>query len=421
VQRARSLLLLPLAGFLFGASPDAGAVRQALAPQVDLSAIRVLDGRYVAPTENGVLAQLTLQAKFQEQAQTLLNQAHAHAAAAIVIDIKTSKVLVWANTSTSRRNLLLTSDTPSASLFKIVTTAALLERTRVTPRWQICTAGGEHGITREHLTRPKNGVVECGPFWQALGFSRNAAYAQLTAHYLGADTLATYAERFGFNQSLAFDVALPMGSLSAPAAPATPATPARPLELARTAIGFQNSTLSLLGATQLTHIVALSGLAPRVRIVEHAGDYTAPEVPETISRVISRTTANRLRRMLEVTIHSGTCREAFTDPNGQSYLRDIRAAGKTGTLALSPESQTASWFSGFAPSEKPEVLVGVLLHNDPVWHRKANEVARDLFRIYFASRGARDVTSPFSALVPFAAPHRESAKVAKAMHSNLTE
>ncbi len=309
-------------------------------------------------------------------------------------------------------------------MFKIVTTAALLERTRVTPRWQICTAGGEHGITGEHLTRPKNVVVECGPFWQALGFSRNAAYAQLTAHYLDADTLKTYGERFGFNQSLAFDVALPMGSLSTPATPATPATPVTPatpalgLELARTAIGFQNSRLSLLGATQLTHVVALSGLVPRVRIVERAGDYAAPEVPETISRVMSRTTANRLRKMLEVTIHSGTCREAFTDPSGQSYLGDIRAAGKTGTLALSPESQTASWFSGFAPSENPEVLVGVLLHNDPIWHRKANEVARDLFRIYFASRGARAVTSPFSALVPFAALPRESAKVAKPMHSN---
>jgi hypothetical protein len=32
--------------------------------------------------------------------------------------------------------------------------------------------------------------------------------------------------------------------------------------------------------------------------------------------------------------------------------------------------------------------------NPAKWHRKANEVARDLLRTYFAARGARGVTSP---------------------------
>ncbi|MDX2055373.1 MAG: penicillin-binding transpeptidase domain-containing protein [Polyangiaceae bacterium] len=398
----------PLFLMLGAAAPEER--KEAGAPVVDLQHIRWVSGKAQARTESGDIAELTLQQKYQEQAEALLARTHARAAAAIVIDIKSAKVLVWAHTSKIGKNLLLSAETPSASLFKIVTTAALLERSRVTPRWEVCSAGGEHGINSAHLTPPREGVKECGPFWQALGFSRNAAYAQLATRYLDPPTIEIYGTKFGFNQALAFDVTLPMGTLT---------VPEQPLALARTAIGFENSKLSLLGATQLTHIVALGGLLPRVRIVERAGLYQAANESSEGLRVLREVTVRRLRKMLEVTIHSGTSREAFTNSDGQNYLGDIQAAGKTGTLDLGAEGPTASWFSGFAPSEKPEVLVGVLLHNERVWHRKANEVARDLFRIYFADAGARGVTSPFASPVHVAGSPKSRVRQAAASHPSL--
>lgn len=394
MKRGQSLLLVPFCLLLLAASPRSTPPLRIAAPEPDLRQIRWIRDKGMALLPNGQEAELTLNAKYQQQAEQLLNKAHALAAAAIVIDIKTSKVLVWAHTSTTGANLLLTADTPSASLFKIVTTAALLERTRVTPRWEICTAGGEHAISLAHLEAPRVGVADCGPFWQALGFSRNAAYAQLTARYLDADKLGLLGARFGFNQPLFFDSPLALGALNLPSGP---------LELARTALGFQNSTLSLLGATELTHVVALGGDSSWIKIVESAPGYQASPEPEIVSRVLSRTTAKRLRTMLEVTIHSGTARAAFTDGDGKNYLGDVRAAGKTGTLDLGPKGPTASWFSGFAPALNPEIVVGVLLHNDRLWHRKANEVARDLFRIHFANSGTRGVTSPFASAAPLAA------------------
>lgn len=105
-------------------------------------------------------------------------------------------------------------------------------------------------------------------------------------------------------------------------------------------------------------------------------------------------TAWRLTRMMEVTVHSGTSLQAFTDDAGDAYLPSIRVAGKTGTLRPLAEGPTASWFTGFAPSRKPRVVVSVMLQNRPVWRRRANGIARDVLRAYFASRGAAHVTPP---------------------------
>ena len=75
-------------------------------------------------------------------------------------------------------------------------------------------------------------------------------------------------------------------------------------------------------------------------------------------------TANALVRMLEVTTRRGTSRKAFASRQGRpSY----RAAGKTGTLNVRRPSRMLSWFAGFAPSRKPEVVVAVMLANDISW------------------------------------------------------
>jgi cell division protein FtsI/penicillin-binding protein 2 len=115
---------------------------------------------------------------------------------------------------------------------------------------------------------------------------------------------------------------------------------------------------------------------------------------DAVAAPLQTSTARRLRRMMEFTIHSGTSRGAFTDPDGRSYLGNIRVAGKTGTLRPSVDGPTASWFIGFAPSRAPELVVSVMLDNSPVWRRKANHVARDVFRAYF--HDAPGVTHPFA-------------------------
>jgi hypothetical protein len=55
-----------------------------------------------------------------------------------------------------------------------------------------------------------------------------------------------------------------------------------------------------------------------------------------------------------------------------------------------------SWFMGFAPSQKPEIIVSVMLENGSVWRHKANELARDLLRHYFHGHGRPWVSDPLA-------------------------
>jgi cell division protein FtsI/penicillin-binding protein 2 len=322
----------------------------------------------------------------QRDAERLLDGARPRAGAVILVDLRTGRVLAWVEGPKGRRGSdAMTAHAPAASVFKLVTTAALFERSDVAPSEKVCIAGGTHGIERRHLDPPRSGDVRCAPFFQALGHSKNAAYAQLATHRLLRNDLIEVAEQLGMNHEVPFDFPVPVGTLRVPYAD---------LDFARTAAGFEGSRLSPLGGAYLAAVVAHGGLAPRLRIVARAGDYEAPPGLETIGRVLGATTAHRLARMMEVTVEGGTAYSAFHDDLGHPLLPGIRVAGKTGTLKPSASDGAASWFVGFAPSRAPRVAVSVLLENGPVWRRKAAEVARDVFRSYFAARGARGVTEP---------------------------
>src|SRR4029079_16774149 len=114
----------------------------------------------------------------------------------------------------------------------------------------------------------------------------------------------------------------------------------------------------------------------RLHLVRRAPGYDMPERRESTGRVMHEATARELVRMMEITVHSGTCQHVFTDDEGRYYLGDVRAAGKTGTLQPNEAEPTTSWFVGFAPSRAPRVVISVLLENGVGWRRKANEVGR---------------------------------------------
>ncbi len=335
---------------------------------------------------DGTRAELTLDVELQHASTRLLKSAHPLAGAVVMLDVATGNVLAFEQFTRPGKPIydVLTSEAPTASVFKLVTTTALFEHSDVLPTTSVCFSGGERGIVRRHLEPPARDEARCAPFGTALGFSRNAVYAQLTTQHLMRQQLADVAERLGFNAPLDFDMEASMGTVE---------LPYNDLDFARASAGFRNSSITPLGVAHLTYAVALGGQAGRMRLVREAGDYKAPGGRTLLGQIIPPTIAWRLTRMMEVTVHSGTSLVAFSNSYGSSYLGNIRIAGKTGTLQARRDGPTTSWFTGFAPSRKPKVVVTVLLQNGEVWRAKANELARDLLRVYF--RDQRGVTSPF--------------------------
>jgi cell division protein FtsI/penicillin-binding protein 2 len=366
-------------------------------PSIDLDHMVPRGDHWVAPLASGGDVALTLDPELEQAAIRILAGANPVRGGMLAVDAHTGKVLVWAESARDghRHQTLSTARVPAASVFKLVTTAALFETTTLSPQDEVCISGGMHGIERRHLDAPHGNATECSPFAYAIGYSKNAVFAQLATHRLLRSSLLDTAQALGFNGHVPFELEVPVGTLEVPYGD---------LEFARAAAGFQGSTLSPLGAVYLASVIAHGGEATRIRVTA-PDSADADEPAEVVERVLKPRTAERIRRMMQITVRSGTCRHAFSDDRGRPYLGSIRVSGKTGTLR--PEASDSqrdaargegltSWFIGFAPSEKPEIIVSVMLENGAVWRHKANELARDLLRNYFHSHGRPWVTDPMA-------------------------
>jgi peptidoglycan glycosyltransferase len=404
--RSRALRALPLMAIL-AALPLTRAGAAEPRPALDLDRMAQRDGRWIAPSASGGDALLTIDSDLQRAATKILASANPVRGGMVVLDARSGKILAWAESARDGRHhrVLTTSRVPAASVFKLVTTAALFETTSLSPKDPVCISGGTHGIERRHLDPPRGDAIECSPFGFAIGYSKNAVFAQLATHRLLRDGLVDTAQALGFNGLVPFDLDVPVGTLEVPYGD---------LDFARTAAGFQGSTLSPLGGAYLASVIAHGGQAIKIRMTEATADTASKRSDEksseraanddaasnddaqVVGRVLKPLTAARLRRMMEVTVRSGTCRRAFSDPSGRPYLGSMRVSGKTGTLRPEANEGMTSWFIGFAPSQNPEIVISVMLENGTVWRHKANELARDLLRTYFHAHGRPWISDPLA-------------------------
>ncbi len=361
---------------------------------LDLLHVNVAEGIASAPASGGT-AQLTLDGDLERTAVGLMNAHHLPEGAVVLMDVATGKLLVYANhvEKGPPRDLCAEATAPSASVFKIVTAAALVEDAHLGPDTKQCYSGGEQRISTLDLVDDPQRDRWCTTLAGAMGRSINTVFARLARQHLAPAQLETMARRFGYGQPFAFDV---------PVQPSTLRVPSEPLEFARTAAGFWNTTLSPLEAVELSGIVAREGEAVRPSVVDKVvvGDavaWSAPDAPVT-RRVVTRETAAQLATMMEHTVSEGTSWRAFHDGKGGAFLPGVTVAGKTGTLTDAETKRYYTWFTGYAPSHPQpgvrQVAVAVLVVNGPAWQVKANVIARDVLRAYFAEHEVTGVTRP---------------------------
>jgi cell division protein FtsI/penicillin-binding protein 2 len=380
--------------------PESPEPREQPAPSpvagLDLVHVGAIEGAATAPAEGGT-ARLTLDLELQREALGLMAMRHLPEAAVVLMDVTTGRVLVYAShvEHGAPRDLCAEATAPSASVFKIVTAAALVEDAHLGADTKQCYAGGgEQRINAIDLVEDPARDRWCTTLAAALGRSVNPVFARLAKEHLTPGQLESMARRFGYGDAFTFDVPVQPGGLH---------IPSEPLEFARTAAGFWNTTLSPLQAAEISAVVAREGQAVRPhvvdRIVSDRGEVTwsAPEEAPS-RRAIGRDAAQQLATMMERTVIEGTSFRAFHDPSGGSFLPGIGVAGKTGTLTEAESQRYYTWFTGFAPvhpdASARQVAVAVLVVNGPTWQVKANVLARDVLRAYFAEHSVQGVTRP---------------------------
>jgi cell division protein FtsI/penicillin-binding protein 2 len=358
---------------------------------IELDHFVVRDDEVIAPAPAGRTARLSIDPELQRVASRILRQYAFPEAAVVVLDTASARVLAWAShvEKGPARDLCVEATAPAASIFKIVTGAALVETAGLVPDVRQCYSGGESRITPLDLVEDPKRDRWCATLAEAMGRSINAVFARLALKNLTPGDLAGMGGAFGFGDPVPFDVPVAASSLT---------IPEDKLGFARTAAGFWNSTMSPIEAATIANTVANQGEMLRPVIVESVADATGTLYQAAkrtvIRRAIHPETASALTAMMETTVRGGTSYKAFHDGEGRSFLPNITVAGKTGTLTRAETQQFYTWFVGFAPSRAPEVAIAALVVNTPSWRAKANVVARDVLRAYFASKGMPGVTKP---------------------------
>lgn len=351
---------------------------------VDLDKARLAGDRLEQRLPGGATVTFTMDPDLQAWAKKHLESYTIPYGAMVMYDVNNGKTLVMAGHSSRNEEvdieqLCLRPWAPAASVFKLVTATALLNR-GVPANAQICYHGGMRGLRESHLKDNPRLDTTCRSLSYAIAKSINPIMGKLAVRYLRQKQLKHWSSQLGFNKPIPFDL---------PVSPSKASIPKKKLDLARVAAGFWHTEMSPLHGATLAGVAASGGLLRWPHVIQSVRQPGGgQEVPARSAprRVINRYYARQLRLMMMRTTAMGTARRGFHSRRGTAFLREIKVGGKTGSLSRKHPYLQYSWFVGFAPANKPEVAFAVLLGNPARWRIKAHTSARMLLSRYFQKK-----------------------------------
>jgi len=345
------------------------------APPVSRAAIDALEvrgGRYERPPGPGageVRLRYTLDPALTEAVWRVLSRGRVALGHAMVMDANTGALYAYA--STDPEHFPPQAVYPAASLVKVVTAAAALERAPSVARETCRYVGSPYKLTRRRLHAPARGNE--ASLGRALATSNNQCFARLAVDRVGAEGMLAEIDRFGLLRSPALGHQRGMAEVPDD----------DPLALGRLGSGLAGLEITPLHAVQLAGVLAHGRrLAPHW--LERAG---IPRPASPGERVVSEALARRLRGMLVDTTRRGTARRAFRTRRGRPLLQGVAVAGKTGSLNGHDPDGRYEWFIGVAPADDPRIAVATLAVQGDLYWMSASQIAAEVFKAALCPRG----------------------------------
>lgn len=325
--------------------------------------------------EQGKDLKLSLDHRIQylvyHELQQAVEQFHAEAGSAVVLDVDTGEVLAMANqpafnpnnragTAVSAyRNRVVTDMFEPGSVIKTFTVALGLQSGRYRPNTKIDTNGGWMVVGGFRIEDDLNfGVVTVTELLQK---SSNIAAAKILMS-LDPKRYWNLLSAFGFGQSTG------SGFPGEVEGRISPQESWRPSVVATLAYGYGISVTPLQLAAAYA-VIAAGGVKRPVQLTKLEGR------PSDGDRVIPSKTALELTQMLEKVVTDGT--------GTRAQIPGYRVAGKTGTAYVAnnhgyDRHRYVSSFVGFAPASHPKIVIAVVI-KDPKGEHFGAMVAAPVF------------------------------------------
>jgi len=267
---------------------------------------------------------------------------------------------------------------PAASLIKVITASAAIERGNVSPQDEISYRGGVYGITRRGIhARDGRGIPKM-TLEEAIARSANSVFGKVAVNDVGGPVLEEYLAKFGFGEKIPFDL---------PVETSHGQVPKEEFELARTGAGFGEVYVSPLHMAMIMSAIASGGAMPRPVLIDRIEDSEGMPLYESSPMkwrdTVLPETANAVVRMMVKTVEIGTSHRTFGTPERTPLLHDMDVAAKTGSLSGWTPSVHFEWFAGVAPVGSPRLALSALVVNDNRWKIKGSYVGKEAFNSYF--------------------------------------
>lgn len=215
-----------------------------------------------------------------------------------------------------------------------------------------------------------HGVVDA---YGALTLSCNGAFVEMSQS-LDPVSWRELCEDFGYNQGFSMDVQYKKSRFSL-------TEDATAWDLAQASIGQGTTVTTPLLNTMITSAIANNGIMMKPYLVDSftSDDKTYESVtqPVVLKQCITASEAAFLTQGMEYVVKDGSGYRA-----GSSFAQ---VAGKTGSAQYSSEAgRYHAWFTGFAPSDDPQIAVTVLIEGGGSGGEVAAPIAGNIFNYYFA-------------------------------------
>ncbi|MFZ3046753.1 MAG: penicillin-binding transpeptidase domain-containing protein [Desulfatirhabdiaceae bacterium] len=270
---------------------------------------------------------------------------------------------------------------PAASIFKIITAAAAIEKCDMTAGSSISFTGGKHTLYKSQLKEASGRYARKMTLRDSFAQSVNPVFGKIGARYLGKSAIEDTAESFGFNQAFDFDM---------PVSPSEIVVLDEPFQLAEVASGYNRTTLiSPLHAAMIASAVLNDGkmIEPSIidQVVDESGRIVYEYASEILSRPLSARSSQIMEELMSETIGSGTGRKAFRGYTKDSVLSRLDLGGKTGTIDNHSHDVRYDWFVGYGSDKHAEetIVASVVVAHEKYIGVRAGQYARMLIREYF--------------------------------------
>ena len=214
-------------------------------------------------------------------------------------------------------------------------------------------------------------------FNEAVEVSCNIYFA-LTGLKTGGEAMSTWASRFGFGDSIPFDLPTAASQVTGGGGSFGGGF-ADDVELANASYGQAETLVTPLQMALVAAAVANHGVLMSPHLVLSAtGRTTSTTIsPSVWQQVMQPDVAAEITAAMKLAVNGAEGR-VFTSG---ARVSGLTVAGKSGTAELDPGNKPHSWFIGFAPADDPQVAIAVLVEHGG-FDVRASPLAGALFKAW---------------------------------------